>query len=361
MADSKTERLLQVVLCLSQSRRFVTKDQLRSAIPDYSATPTTEAFERMFERDKNELRELGIPLETGAATGLDDEPGYRIDRDSYGLPELHLSREEMTALALAARVWQESGPASAAARAMLKISADGGDVDPAQLPAIEPRLSGGEAAFEPLTAAVTAGRAVRFGYRSARDTEDVERHLQPWGVVSRRGRWYVVGHDSDRGATRVFRLSRITGPVTAEGPAGAFEVPIGADLRAQVNSFDASGPATDARLRIDFGAGHGLRRRAASIEAGDDGADLVTVTYTDPWALASEITSYGAAVLVQAPADLRRIVLERLASVVATNAARPPAHGTETGTDSGTDSGTDAVPDAGASADTGTRAGGDRG
>ena len=61
----KTERLLQVVLCLSQGRRYVTKDQLRDAIPDYAACPTTEAFERMFERDKNELRELGVPLETG--------------------------------------------------------------------------------------------------------------------------------------------------------------------------------------------------------------------------------------------------------------------------------------------------------
>ena len=65
MPESKTERLLQVVLCLSQGRRYVTKDQLREVIPDYAACPTTDAFERMFERDKDELRELGVPLETG--------------------------------------------------------------------------------------------------------------------------------------------------------------------------------------------------------------------------------------------------------------------------------------------------------
>ena len=89
MAESKTERLLQVVLCLTQSRRYVTKDQLRDAIPDYAACPTAEAFERMFERDKNELRELGIPLETGSTGVVDDDPGYRIDRDAYALPPLH--------------------------------------------------------------------------------------------------------------------------------------------------------------------------------------------------------------------------------------------------------------------------------
>ena len=146
-----------------------------------------------------------------------------------------------------------------------------------------------------------------------------KRHLQPWGVVSRRGRWYVVGHDTDRAATRVFRLSRITGPVTLDGPAAAYEVPVDADLRAQVNSFDASGPTSTARLEVRAGAGHGLRRRAAQIQTVDEGTDLVTVTYTDPWALAGEITSYGAAVVVRGPADLRQIVIERLLEVVRTH------------------------------------------
>ncbi len=324
MAESKTERLLQVVLCLTQSRRFVSKDQLRSAIPDYAATRTTEAFERMFERDKNELRELGIPLETGGVAGIDDDPGYRIDRDSYGLPPLHLSREEMTAVALAARVWREQGPASAASRALLKLSADGADVEPGELPAIEPRLSGGEAAFEPLTSAVNARRAVSFSYRNPRDAVAVERHLQPWGVVSQRGRWYVVGHDTDRGAVRVFRLSRIEGAVTASGKPGAYDVPADANLRGQVNTFADSGPPATARLRVRAGAGYGLRRRAATIEPGgrEDEVedDLVTLTYRDSWMLAEEVASYGAAVLVEDPPELRDAVLERLRAAVVAHA-----------------------------------------
>lgn len=316
MAEStKTERLLQLVLCLTQTRRFVTKDRLRSAIPDYSATQTNEAFERMFERDKNELRELGIPLETGGAAGVDDDPGYRIDRDAYGLPALHLTREEMTAVALAARVWRDQGPASAAQRALLKLGADGTEIDPSDLPAIEPRLSGGEAAFEPLTTAVTLRRPVRFGYRTPRDAQTVQRHLQPWGVVSQRGRWYVVGHDTDRGAERVFRLSRIEGTVVADGKAGSYDVPADANVRGQVNTFTASGPAATAQLLVRTGAGHGLRRRADAVDSAG-GEDRLTVTYRDLWMLAEEVASYGAAVVVQQPAELRNAVLERLRSVV---------------------------------------------
>jgi proteasome accessory factor B len=324
MAESKTERLLQVVLCLTQTRRFVTRDQLRSAIPDYLACRTNDAFERMFERDKNELRELGIPLETGAVAGIDDDPGYRIDRDTYGLPPLMLTRDEMTAVALAARVWREQGPASAAARALLKVSADGIDVDPTELPAIEPRLSGGEAAFAPLTTAVTERRPVRFGYRTSRDVQTIDRHLQPWGVVSQRGRWYVVGHDTDRDAVRVFRLSRIEGPVIPDGAAGDYAVPVDADLRSRVSTFATSGPPSTALLRIRAGAGHGLRKRAASVEPLDAATDRVTIAYLDSGALAEEITSYGAAVLVEEPPQLRTTVIERLEAVLLANGGTAP-------------------------------------
>jgi proteasome accessory factor B len=320
---SKTERLLQVVLCLSQGRRYVTKDQLREVIPDYAACPTTDAFERMFERDKNELRELGVPLETGAPGIVDDDPGYRIDREAYALPPLHLTRDEMTAVALAARVWREPGPANAAARALLKLQADGASVDPGQLPAIEPRLSGGEAAFEPLMSALSARRAVRFPYQGARDSEPRDRDVQPWGLVSRRGRWYVVGFDRGRDDVRVFRLSRIAGEVVGTGPFGSYEVPPDVDLRAQVDTFDEARPTRTATVRVRPGAGFGLRRRGTvtasaaddAADAGPGGFDTLEVAFSDSWALAEEVASYGAAVVALEPPDLREAVVRRLQAV----------------------------------------------
>jgi proteasome accessory factor B len=321
VAESKTERLLQVVLCLTQGPRYVTKDQLREAVPDYAACPTTEAFERMFERDKNELRELGVPLETGPAGVVDEDPGYRIDRDAYALPDLHLTRDEMTAVALAARVWRERGPAAAAARALVKLQAEGVDVDAAALPAIEPRLSGGESAFEPLTLAVGARRPVRFAYRGPRDSEPRERHLEPWGVASLRGRWYVVGFDRDRGAERVFRMSRIEGQVELDGSPGAYEVPDGVDVRARVGDFDAERPRSTARLRLAPGAGHGLRRRGTRLP---DDPDVFEVSYVDTRALADEVAAYGAAVLVEDPPELRTAVVERLRGALASAAGTIP-------------------------------------
>ncbi len=320
MAQNKTERLLQVVLCLSQGRRSVSREQLRRAIPDYTACPSDEAFERMFERDKNELRELGIPLETSGEPG-DEEVGYRIDRDAYALPDLHLTRDEMVAMALAARVWREQGPASAAARALLKLSAEGIDVDPTDLPAIEPRLSGGEAAFGPLTAAVSQRRAVRFAYRAARETKSHLRHLQPWGVVSQRGRWYVVGHDLDRDAARVFRLSRIDGEVTAVGAPSAFVVPTDAALRSRVDVFAAAGPESEAVLLVQPGAGYGLRRRATAPAASVvvDGApwDRLTVANAGIYPFAEEVASYGPVVVVESPPELRDAVIANLQAVLA--------------------------------------------
>jgi proteasome accessory factor B len=309
-----------VVLCLSQGRRYVTKDQLRQVIPDYAACPTTDAFERMFERDKNELRELGVPLETGAPGVVDDDPGYRIDREAYALPTLHLTRDEMTAVALAARVWREPGPASAATRALLKLQADTASVQPGELPAIEPRLSGGEAAFEPLMSALSARRAVRFPYQGVRDTEPRERELQPWGLVSRRGRWYVVGHDTGREDVRVFRLSRISGPVVGHGAPGSYEVPADVDLRAQVDTFDTDRPTRTARLRVRTGSGFGLRRRgtvtqaAATTGTGEE-VDTVEVPFSDSWALAEEVASYGDAVVALDPPDLVEAVVRRLTAV----------------------------------------------
>ena len=276
MSESKTERLLQLVLCLASAQRPVVKDRLRAAIPDYAACPTVEAFERMFERDKNELREMGVPLETAELGPGSDEPGYRIEPAAYALPELHLTAPEMTAVAVAARVWREEGQAEAAARALRKLEADGVDVDPDALPAVQPRMSGGEAAFGPLTAAVAARRPVRFGYRNPGSAETAERHLEPWGVVSQQGRWYVVGFDRDRQDERVFRLSRIVGAVGERRPGR--RVPGACGRGPCASGSTATDPVQirgRARVLVRPDAGYGLRRRAESATSAADPADRV--------------------------------------------------------------------------------------
>ncbi len=126
---------------------------------------------------------------------------------------------------LAARVWQHAGLADATSQALLKLKAAGLPVDREALDVVQPRLVADEPAFDAVWAATQSRTPVAFDYRRRGLGEPTRRHVQPWGVVSARGRWYVVGHDSDRGEPRLFRLSRIVGDVATEGRPGASSYP----------------------------------------------------------------------------------------------------------------------------------------
>jgi proteasome accessory factor B len=316
MSRRKTERLLSLVVCLLSARRYLTAAQIREAVPGYPAS--FEAFKRMFERDKDELRELGIPLETGTNGSGDEEYGYRISQQAYELPEITLEPDEVAVLGLAARVWRRAELAGAAEGALLKLRAAGIDAEELTQPGIEPRVQTPEAAFGPLWEAVRDRRPVAFGYRAAGRSTAQRRSLEPWGVVNRRGRWYVVGQDTDRGAERVFRLSRIDGPVTFTGPAGTVVVPPGTDVRAAVRDWDAETPAPrTCLLRIRSGAGYGLRRHAVSVEADQIPEwDLAELTFTDSGWWSEQLASFGPDVVVLEPSDLRDAVIGRLKGVL---------------------------------------------
>jgi proteasome accessory factor B len=317
MSRRKTERLLSLVVCLLSARRYLTAAQIREAVPGYPAS--FEAFKRMFERDKDELRELGIPLETGTNGPGDEEAGYRISRQAYELPEITLEPDEAAVLGLAARVWRRAELAGAAEGALLKLRAAGIDAEELTQPGIEPRVQTPEAAFGPLWEAVRDRRPVTFGYRGAGRSTAQRRFLEPWGVVNRRGRWYVVGQDTDRGAQRVFRLSRIDGPVTFTGPAGTVTVPPGTDVRAAVRDWDADTPVPrSCLLRIRSGAGYGLRRHAISVEPDEvPGWDVAELTFTDSGWWSEHLAWFGADVVVLEPTDLRDAVIGRLKGVLA--------------------------------------------
>jgi proteasome accessory factor B len=321
MSKRRTERLLSVVVLLLSSRRYLTAEEIRAAVRGYP--DEHEAFKRMFERDKEELRELGIPLETGVNNALDEEPGYRIKKQDYELPEIRLEADEAAVLGIASRVWQSAALAGAAAGALLKLKAaavPGPDQDDDnQGPGIEPRLSTQEPAFGPLWEAVRDHRPVTFDHIASGRSTATRRELEPWGVVNWKGRWYVAGHDRARNAPRVFRLSRITGPVKMAGPAGSVTVPPDADVRELVKSWDVS-PARDhtAVLRVRADAGFGLRRWANEVAPDETpGWDRVTVSFADvPW-YADYLAQFGPDVMVLEPPDLREAVIRRLKGVLA--------------------------------------------
>ncbi len=318
MSKRKTERLLGLVVCLLSTRRYLTAEQIRQAVPGYPENE--DLFKRMFERDKEDLRDLGVPLETGVNHPFDEEAGYRIRQQAYELPELRLEADEAAVLGLAARVWQRAELAGAAAGALLKLRAAGVDsaVDVPAQQDIEPRLGTPEPAFGPLWEAVRDRRPVTFPHRAAGRSEPQLRELEPWGVVNRKGRWYVAGWDRGRQATRVFRLGRIAGPVKFCGPSGSVTVPDGADVRELVRDWDSAPPREHtAVLRVRSGAGVGLRRHAASVTADvSPGWDEVVTRYADMRWFADYAAWFGPDVVVVDPPDLREAVIARLKGVL---------------------------------------------
>ena len=327
MSRNRTERLVNLVICLLSTRRFLTAAQIAATVPGYEHDQEDprehEAFQRKFERDKSELRDLGVPLETGTASIFDPEPGYRIARGDYALPDVRLEPDETAAVGIAARLWQHAGLAAAATSGLLKLRAAGVDVDlHASTLGVEPVVKV-DPAFGPLQTAARERRQVRFDYRTPEDDAAQTRRVQPWGVVSWRGRWYVVGHDLDRQATRSFRLSRVVGEVKLVGEPGAYTPPAETDLISHVAKW--SGPHNHpnrATVLVRPGRAAGLRRFAESVTPGPDG-DEVVLTYSDPDGFARWIVGYGADVVVMGPDEARKATVARLRDLA--SALRAPA------------------------------------
>ncbi len=317
MAQKKTERLLNLVLCLLSTKRFLTVQEIREKVPGYQ-DGNEEAFRRMFERDKAELREIGVPLETGSNSGWDDEHGYRVARRDYQLPEISLTADEAAAVVLAGRLWQQAPLAGATGSALTKLRAAGMD---AQGPVgLEPRVGVAEPAFEQVWQAVRDARPVRFDYRAAGRPAPESRDVEPWGVVSWHGRWYLVGHDRGRDAPRVFRLSRVVGAVTPYGEPGTVARPHGVSLREMVARSVTETPTASATLRVRRGSGGELRRAATKVSPGPEGWEVLEVGYSDPERLAERVTGYGADAVVVEPAEVRTAVVARLRAIAGLHA-----------------------------------------
>ena len=318
MAARRAERLVNLVICLLSTRQFLTAERIRSAVPGYESSDgsreTDEAFKRMFERDKAELRDLGVPLETGRNSGFDAEDGYRIKRGEYELPPISFDAGEAAAVGLAARLWRSATLGAAARSALLKLRAAGTDVSLAGTPGQVPHLDASDPSLPALLEAARTSQPVRFDYLKAGADAAQQRTLEPWGVLSWRGRWYVAGFDRDRNEPRSFRLSRIVGKVSAFGSPAEFSRPEKVNLLELVAGRYED--AYVARIRIT-GSGAGELRRLAESER--DGE--LTIGFNDVQWLARRVASAGTSAHVLEPPELVDAVVARLAAAAGTKGA----------------------------------------
>lgn len=318
--SQKTERLFNLLIMLLVQRRYVAKARIREIIYPGSSH---DAFEKMFERDKEELRSLGVPIEVGGMDAFfDDEPGYRVRPDELALPDISLSAEEAAVVGLATKVWEHATLASATTEAVRKLTAYGVPLDTGALEMGEARIGADEPAFDVFWEAALRRTAVRFDYgRPGR--EPTARHLQPWGVVRFSGRWYAVGWDTDRDAERIFRLSRVSGSARLDGHADGYTIPDGTDVRAIAERLAPPADTTPAVVLVRPGAGPLLRRRATAVE--NAAVDVDGQEHGPAWDRvhlpggawwADDLLGLGPDVIVESPPGLRADIVARLTAAL---------------------------------------------
>lgn len=299
---------------LLDTRRPLTIDEIRQRVGGYEEYDKSESFRRVFERDKDELRELGIQIEIlPLSHGDAGQTGYRILAHDYVLPDPGLTPDELLALQLAVETVRVSENESTSALRQL-----GGIEDPsarvttvAELPV--------PVGLDACYAAVTSAAEVTFTYRGE------PRRVQAHGLRFARGRWYLGGFDVNRDATRVFRLDRIEDAVEV-GPPGAFEPPVEAtrfDLEPwRIGPSDAERIVAQVRVDAEQVDRAQLAIGDEAMELHDDGSATLSIEVVNVGAFRSFVLEFGDHAELVSPPELRADLIAWLEQVVGAGASR---------------------------------------
>lgn len=306
----KIERLINLTIALLATKRFLTKQEIFTSVEGYEGSAETK--ERMFERDKDDLRNLGIEIDVGGFDpAFDDEAGYRIKSDKYSLDLGDISGVEIALLSLAAEAWRGAALDSAAQSALLKLKSMGIDSDLDSIPSISPLIRTPHTDFQSISLAISQRRTLSFSYLS-KELDTQARRIQPYAIATQQGFWYLAGNDLDKGSLRTFRLDRFQGEITVGKESGAFEIPADFNI---LNSLSTEGSHEIATVDIRKGKAHLMRSGAISlVDMGE--WDRVTVNFFDVTRMVDLVLWHGDDVLVISPEHLRSAVITALTTLV---------------------------------------------
>lgn len=306
----KIERLINLTIALLATKRYLTKSEIFRTVDGYVGSP--ESKERMFERDKDDLRTLGIEIEVGSFDPLfNDEAGYRIKVESYQLELGEITPIELSLLSLAAQSWQGATSNNAAQSAIQKLNSIGVPADAMDLPALTAKITSSFADISLITAAIAASDLLEFTYTSSNLVQQ-KRVVIPFSLASRAGYWYLACVDQEVQEIRTFRLDRIAGEITQKANLEAFTAPTNFDFAATLADNHT---ATFATIDVRKNKGHFLRMLATSSK--DLGEwDQIRVPIFNLESLCSQVLWHGEDALVQEPAALRSLVIENLQALV---------------------------------------------
>lgn len=310
----KTERLVNLTIALLATKRYLTKSEIFRTVDGYEGTP--ESKERMFERDKDDLRNLGIVIEVGTFDPLfEDESGYRIKPENYQFQLGELDSKDIALLSLAAEAWRGAALDSSALSALVKLHAIGIETDAEAVPDLAPSIISKDVNLAVAISGITSRTVISFTYLSE-DLKEDSRAIEPYAVASRYGHWYLFGMDLDRKDLRSFRLDRIQGAIATKGRAGSYEIP---------ESFSVENhlleSRSEQRAELYLRSGRALALRTRSTEISDEKAPLgwerVVLEFRDQERMAEEILWYAEDVVVLNPESLRSSIIQSLHSGVA--------------------------------------------
>jgi len=312
VSSRKSERLINLTIALLATKRFLTKDEIFRTIEGYEGN--AEAKERMFERDKEDLRSLGISIEVGELDPLfNDESGYRITPESYVLNLGELNGSDIALLSLATDAWRDVAFSEWGLSARLKLASLGIDSDYQDIPAIAPHIPINNPNFSLLVKAIAESREASFEYLSLEMSVE-NRKINPYGISNRFGAWYVVGLDIEKNSLRTFRLDRIVGEAKVAKVESTYEIPQDFNVANFLDENLFSGSET-ATLLIRKGKGSQLRSRSNStIDKGE--FDECSISFSNQDSFADLILWHGDDVVVKKPLDLRKTVISRLEQLV---------------------------------------------
>ena len=291
----KLERLLNLTAALLHAEIPLTAEELRDRVGGYPDTKAT--FRRAFERDKDDLRSMGMPLRVEPVPGVDPPvDGYRLDRDEYAGTELAFEADELAALHLATSLVQLDGDDTA----LVKLGAAGGDA---------PADSVGRVAFDDTLATMIGAavdrKALSFTYN------DVERIVEPWKLSFTRGHWYLSGFDRLREDQRLYRVDRIKDGVSLSGPAKA---PVG-DVNEPIDLRGwelGDGPVIKATILVDADQAAYARHMLGEAVDRPDGSVTATLDVRNIDAFRSFVLSFLEHAEILEPAELRADFVEWL-------------------------------------------------
>jgi proteasome accessory factor B len=311
VSDRKTERLINLTLALLATKRYLKKSEILSNVAGYEGTQ--EAKERMFERDKDDLRSLGIEIEVGDLDiFFEDEPGYRIPQKSYELNVPNLSGRELALLSIASSFWNDSVLAPNAQSGIRKLQSLG---IPATLEfefRMKYRFDNPSELLEEIAKAILQKSKIKFSY----DSSSLKvRHLEPYRIVFWNSYWYLIGMDIDRTGIRLFKLSRFLGGIEISKKKNEFEIPSDFAVADHLPKSDVE-VIHCAKIEIRRETGTLLRQRGKLLSQGSE-YDTYELNYENERVFLRELIWHGVNVRILEPANLKEQLLAIIDGVLA--------------------------------------------